>query len=590
MGISPRRWFPAPGVPMSEVLHVERVLATARAVLALCSMVAISIDPSQPTRYVPLAYGLFALYALHSLFLVGWLRSERQVSVRALRWIHGADVAWPVLITLFTEGPSSPFFLFFVFVVVAAAYRWGFRETLMTAAVTVVLLLTETGLVATGLVAAQDFPEESIELNRVILRATYLMLMGFLLGYLGEEEKWLRLEKDVVARAMARAGSQVGLWETLRGVLSEVIKAFGAQRGVLALQQAESGRGFAWDARTSPEEKDPGLLTFEIEPSERERYFFEAPAGFCRWRPTSKRTESLQCIGIDQAGMRHREPQPAVPESFETLYPHRSLMVVSFQFHEEWSGRLFLIDPEIGMPKERGIRLLQTLVGQVSPTVHSVYLGSRLRSQARALERSRLAGEIHDGAVQSLLAVELEIEALRRSMNDSEDAAGELARLKGLVRTQVLELRDLMQNLRPVEVDPRGLPAYLRDTVEKFHRETGIEARFVSEPLDVSLSPGVCREFARILREALVNVRKHAVARNVVVRFGRENGAYILVVDDDGCGFPFSGSWSRDELEANRRGPAVIRERVRAIGAEMRIESNPGHGSRLEIKLSRNDA
>lgn len=588
MASSPRHLFRTSDALTSDVVRVERVLATGRAVLAICSLVAISIDPSQPARYVVVAYSLFALYAVHSLILVAWLRDAKRLTVGALRWIHGADVVWPVLITLFTEGSSSPFFLFFVFVVIAAAYRWGFRETLATAAVTVVLLLAETALVATGRVATEHLADE-IEPNRVVMRATYLMLMGFLLGYLGEEEKRLRREHDLVARATARAGSQVGLWETLRSVLSEVIRAFGAQGAVFAMEQMESGRGFVWEARTSPEETDPGLSTFELEPSERGRYFFEAPAGFWRWRSSSDRAEMVQCIGIDEAGIRLREPRPAIPAGFEALYPHQSLMAVSFQFREEWRGRLFLIEPEVAMPKDSAIRLLRTLVEQVAPTVYSVYLGSRLRAQARALERSRVAAEIHDGAVQSLIAVELEIEALRRRMNDSLGATEDLARLKGLVRQEVLELRDLMQNLRPVDVDSRELPAYLKDTVEKFRRETGIEAVFISEPLDVCLSPGLCREFAQILREALVNVRKHSGARNVLVRFGCENGAYNLVVDDDGSGFPFSGSWSQNDLDANRRGPAVIRERVRAIGAEMRIESNPGHGSRLEIKLPRKD-
>ena len=263
-------------------------------------------------------------------------------------------------------------------------------------------------------------------------------------------------------------------------------------------------------------------------------------------------------------------------------------MAVSFQFRNDWRGRLFLVDPVVAMPKKRALRFLWTLVEQAGPTVHSVYLASRLRAQARALERSRVAAEIHDGAVQSLIAVELEIEALRRRMSDS-NGADDLAGLKGVVRKEVLELRDLMGNLRPVEVDSRGLPAYLRDAVEQFHRETGIEARFLSEPGEVRLSPRVCREIAQILREALVNVRKHSGARNVLVRFACENSGYTHVVDDDGSGFPFSGRWSQEDLDANRRGPAVIRERVRAIGAEMSIESNAGHGSHLEIKVSRND-
>jgi signal transduction histidine kinase len=507
-----------------------------------------------------------------------------------LRWIHGADVLWAAAITLFTEGPSSPFFLFFVFVVVAAAYRWGFRETSFTAAITVVFLLAETALVGTGLVASQFLPEESFDLTRVVMRAIYLMLMGFLLGILGEEEKRLRREHEIVARAMARAGSQVGVWETLRSVLSEFICAFVARGAVVCFEHVETGRGFVWEARTSPDDPDLGLHTFELEPSEREIYFFESPEGFWCWRTSSSPTGALRSISIDERGLRLREPEPAVPDGFQALHPNRSLMAVSFRFRDDWRGRLFLVDPKVAMPRERGVRLLRTLVEQVGPTVHSVYLTSCLRAQARALERSRVAAEIHDGAIQSLIAVELEIEALRRRMGDANGVAKDLAGLKGQVRKEVLELRDLMRSLRSIEVDSYGLPDYLRDAVEQFHRETGIEARFHSEPSEVRLSPRVCREIVHILREALVNVRKHSGAKNVLVRFGAEDGGYTLVIDDDGKGFPFSGRWSQENLTANRRGPAVIRERVRAIGAEMTIESTPDSGSRLEIKVPRNNA
>ena len=99
------------------------------------------------------------------------------------------------------------------------------------------------------------------------------------------------------------------------------------------------------------------------------------------------------------------------------------------------------------------------------------------------------------------------------------------------------------------------------------------------------LPPRVCRELARIVQEALVNVRKHSSARNVLVRFGWEDGHWRLVVDDDGRGFPFSGRLTQADLDSARRGPLVIKERVRSIGGQLTVESTPGGGARLEITL-----
>jgi signal transduction histidine kinase len=82
-----------------------------------------------------------------------------------------------------------------------------------------------------------------------------------------------------------------------------------------------------------------------------------------------------------------------------------------------------------------------------------------------------------------------------------------------------------------------------------------------------------------------VNIRKHSQAQSAVVRFGTQNGSWKLVINDDGKGFPFTGRLNMSQLDGIRRGPAVIKERVRAVGGDMVIESTPGQGSRLEITV-----
>jgi signal transduction histidine kinase len=121
--------------------------------------------------------------------------------------------------------------------------------------------------------------------------------------------------------------------------------------------------------------------------------------------------------------------------------------------------------------------------------------------------------------------------------------------------------------------------------VERFQRETGISARFLSTMKELNMPQNLCRELARIVQEALVNVRKHSRARQVLIRLSSSNGVWSVVIEDDGCGFPFSGRVSHAELEALGKGPLVIRERVRLIEGELTIESNPGRGSRLEISI-----
>jgi len=88
----------------------------------------------------------------------------------------------------------------------------------------------------------------------------------------------------------------------------------------------------------------------------------------------------------------------------------------------------------------------------------------------------------------------------------------ELTELQHLLRREVLNLRELMQQMRPVDLIPEQLLDYIADTVDRFRRDTGIEASFVSDMQDVDLSPHICRELVRIVQEGLVNIRKHSQA------------------------------------------------------------------------------
>ena len=82
-------------------------------------------------------------------------------------------------------------------------------------------------------------------------------------------------------------------------------------------------------------------------------------------------------------------------------------------FGEEWSGRLVLVDPKRGVGRKTGLRFVRTLVRQVGPAAYSRYLLRRLRSRVGAIERARVARELHDGVIQSLIGLEMKVQVLR---------------------------------------------------------------------------------------------------------------------------------------------------------------------------------
>jgi signal transduction histidine kinase len=291
-------------------------------------------------------------------------------------------------------------------------------------------------------------------------------------------------------------------------------------------------------------------------------------------------------VALDADGGRVKEPSPAFLDAIAQRHQFRGLATVSFVFGRDWSGRIFILDPAFTGDTEEELRFLQELVHQVGPAVYNVFLLRRLRRRAGALERARFARELHDGAVQSLISVEMQVDVLRRqSASNPARTAEELGRIQGLLREEVLKLRELMQQMKSLDVDSKRLIGLLADTVERFQRETGIAARFISELEEVDMPQPVCRELARIVQEGLVNVRKHSGARQVLVRLGASEGHWTVVIEDDGAGFPFTGRLTQTELDAMGKGPVVIKERVRLIEGELTVESNPGRGSRLEINI-----
>jgi signal transduction histidine kinase len=590
-------WRQRAPIGAGEIRRTERWLATARVSLAISAFIAIQIDPAE-IRYSFWAYGLIAFYIAQGVLVILLLRRREQSTASFRLLVHAADIIWPGLISIFATGQANPFFLFFVFVLAAAAYRWGVFETVATAASAVSLLWVESFAFQLGFfswvdrllmryhlpllgVQAADF-----EPKRLFMLSIYLLVMGLLLGYLAEQQKQLRSEKAVIARILGKVRVEAGLSGTLQEIVGELLVMYGAGRALIASQEATGHRVYVGEMLLR--NGQPSFFRWlDPLPSDRDIYLFDYAAETSyAWRNGHKAGQSYTLLGLDHTGAKVPSASPVFLDRLAQQHGFSNLMTVSFVFGKEWWGRIFFLNPSLTGDITEELRFLQELVHQIGPAVYNVYLLRRLRLRAGALERARFARELHDGAVQSLIAVEMQVDVLRRqSTTKSESVPEELGRIQGLLREEVLKLRELMQQMKSLDVDSRRLIGFLGDTVERFQRETGITARFSSDLEEPDMSQPVCRELTRIVQEGLVNVRKHSHAKTVVVRLSARNGRWTLVIEDDGRGFPFSGRFSQAELDTLGRGPVVIKERVRVIAGELTIESNPGQGSRLEVSV-----
>jgi signal transduction histidine kinase len=565
-------------LPFGKALYREQALAIFRLVTALAFLGILSLitplagDHQQAIRAVLFGYALFSLAILARVFVASALPPL------FLAAVHASDVLWPSLICLFTGCAHSPFFLLFIFALLAGPYRRKAPETLAITLGSVLIVLGESMVAILPAFAYLHLDSGPLALGRFAVKASILMVAG---GFLAYTTWWTQREQQAYAtRAiLQRIHAHAGIQTNLREVLPAILDIFEAKKVVLVLRNSSTWRVFEWGTQGD----HLGFPVYrDVPASEEDRYFWPLPA--TSWSLACSRSGAkYDFAGLDRAGFRTRIPSGALTGKAIWPQPFRSLLTTTLQFGSEWTGRIFLIDAACAAGRDSCLRLLHQLADDVGPAVYNFYLWQHTSVRVRATERQRLARDLHDGVVQSLIATEMQLELVRRQ-SSSTVTSDALSEAQEVLRTEVRRLREQIDLLRSNAL-PRPVVPSLAQMLDNFQRETGIVTNFVPAVQETAIPRRVSHELVRIVEEALSNVRKHSGARRVDVHISSQDDVWEVVIQDDGRGFDFTGRLSLAQLEAARKGPRVIRERVHAVNGELALESWPNRGARLEIRL-----
>ncbi len=202
----------------------------------------------------------------------------------------------------------------------------------------------------------------------------------------------------------------------------------------------------------------------------------------------------------------------------------------------------------------------------------------RRTNAAIEAERNRIARDLHDGPVQGVSAASLSLEAvlLMLKAGDVEAAIEILAKVRRELSEEADNLRRLMAGLRPPLLEERGLLPALRETLDKWGRDHGMQTRFVA--MGTAEIPSDLETLAyRVVQEALSNAAKHAQASEVTLTVEIGGGQLRVEVQDDGVGF--DASKGREYLQMGRVGLASMRERVELANGTFMVHSTPGRGT-----------
>jgi len=547
--------------------HFERQLTYARPVIALLALLAL-VEHAATRQAGAWSYAFLLGYLVFAVGMVGV-----QQALFAKRELHlpvAVDLAAFLIFLLLSPSQTAAWFPF-LFVAFAAGGQWGMRPSVfLTGGCTLALVLR---------------PVVQGEMHWVhVLGWAGLMLTTFAAGvalaFLGDTSRRYTDENEFLSRLASTLQVERGLAESLRILLNDLAEAFHAEGAMLAYREQELERIFLWSARAGTQER---IVPVNLPIARADGILMDDMDASVCWNRTDGKGQGF---GWDRRNGKSLEHLPRIPGPTQKELKFRSLMTVAFDEGEKAVGRVYLLDGKRAFERE-DLRWFERIARHLSAPLENLFLLRHMRARAIEGERSRISRDLHDGILQTLLSIEIQLDVMRRKLPGApEQAAAELASLQQTVRNESGELRRMVTDLRPLRVQSADLTELMRGFAERFRNECTTGLDLLINTTDIQASDRVCREIFQIYREALNNIKKHAKASHVVVKLSQDDSRIVLVVDDNGSGFSFAGRFSGDELDRLRLGPISIKERTRTVGGVLTVESNPGHGARLTVEIA----
>lgn len=550
--------------------RAEYLIASGRVILAAFFLLAVLLDPPEPSRYARITYCILLGYLLYSA-VIGLIIKRRGFGWKKLHlFTHGLDLLVFACLMFFTTGPNSPFFVYFIFVLVCATFRWQWRGTLWTAvaamAVTVLLAWYPSDLLM----------QQNFELNRFIIRIAYLAVVAGLLGYLGAYEESMR---EILSMLSQWPGSTLPEepGPDGAGMLGHAAAILHAPRVVLCWEEAEEPwlHVLSWSPEGSRyDREEPGVFGNMVADELSEGGFF------CRHADQKQ----AQVIYNSAAGLQQWSGAPFHPE-FVRRFEIGSA-VVSRLAGEKISGYLVALDKAHPTPDD--LVLGGIVAREVAARLSQGLLLKQLQQVAADEERLRLAHDLHDGLLQSLAGASLQLATANRLIVHDTAARDCIEQVQHLLaseqrdlRTQINALKRFFSRRKPEEF---GLMQRLDDLCARVRRQWEISCSITCGTPQPPLERGIAREIYFVIHEAVINAVRHAGAATLRVELAFYAQWVQVTVIDDGHGFAFHGRYDQDQLSDMKRGPVLLRERVDALNGELTIDSSE-RGSRIDITL-----
>jgi signal transduction histidine kinase len=552
----------------------DRVISAMRLVMVASAFVILLIDPTEPNRLILPTYITLVLYLTYCLtlrMLVG-----RQVNLPFIRkWAHWIDVGWFTLLVGLSTGTNSLFFFGYFFAILVASFRHGFAEGLRVSFASVGLFVF-----ASLLTAVQGV---GFELNRFLLRPTYLLLLGYMIAYWGGFETTLKRRLSLLREISMLANPRFGVEYTLTSLLRRLLTHYGASSSFLVTKPDEDGtdyriRHVEAEGSGSGEQferlpQELGELLLSLPPQHIVIYGIKRPI-WQFWRVGT--IYAAYDVNLNPVKDEGREASRTIAATLDAA----SFLSVPVEYHKQVVGRLYLTSHKARVFTLSDAEFARQVLSQMSPSIDNIRLVDRLTFEATEQASKRIARDLHDSFIQPYIGLQMGLAAVQQSMASPNqdrkfsDVKEDMDRLVALAREGVAELRAYTRGLRENATLGESLPVELERFISKFSDVTGIEVELRVDP-DLRVHNRVGSEVLQIVAEGLSNIRRHTQAEKAAVIVERKAGKLHVRIENE-----HSGSDSPRPFT-----PRSISERTTGLGGHATVEQGTATSVVIEIPL-----
>jgi signal transduction histidine kinase/integral membrane sensor domain MASE1 len=537
-------------------ISAEDSINYSRCTLAAVALFALFLEPPNQSYDANLAHTVLIWYFAYSaiVLIIAKIWPTEPVWPFAT---HLTDIGASAFLMQLTDGTSSPFFIFFTFTLIAATLRWNWRGVMWT---TLVVLLMFSALAAGGL--------DQADIPRIVMRATFLVVLGLLLAYFGA----LRVQnRERVAK--------LGTWPTpeltpstppLEALLAHAADVMGVSRMLVV-----------WEEPKKPERH---FSVWSEGRFEHRTACVEEPVEYsvasCL-RDVAFMTRSGRSSAVTtHAGLRLCA-SPAVAPRFREHFKIKKLVSAPFS-RARCHGRVFALDgTRFG---DSQLLLIEIVSDRIGIEIEHHFLQQDAEVTVAERERSKLAHDLHDGLLQSLTASTLQLKVCSKKCEGESLRA--LDSVRELLAAEQRRLRDFVNGRREKTNDENCVLANACESVlTELSKYWRCQTPLRVVPTDARVPSTIAEHIWLILAEAIANAAKHGGASRVLVDLERTTDALSICISDNGSGFRGLAGFYTDQTLINEQvGPRFLCDRVRGLRGHL-VLSTSATGSSVQIWL-----